>query len=188
MALTRARVVAGPPALRKKVTAAINDAIAGAGEAAKIKGNAASMRARMLRDLPQDGPWDVKARAGGQVEVEFVSQTLQLVYATTYPGACSPTTRIALRRLNEAGALADGDAALLIRADHVWRTVQGLLRLTVGREAREVLPETTLRPLLRALSAAGVDAVDLPGLRATLDELARAVRQVFVRQIGEIGG
>jgi len=51
-----------------------------------------------------------------------------------------------------------------------------------------VLPETTLRPLLRALSAAGVDAVDLPGLRATLDELARAVRQVFVRQIGEIGG
>jgi len=28
----------------------------------------------------------------------------------------------------------------------------------------------------------------LPGLRATLDELARAVRQVFVRQIGEIGG
>jgi len=66
--------------------------------------------------------------------------------------------------------------------------VQGLLRLTVGREAREVLPETTLRPLLRALSAAGVDAVDLPGLRATLDELAGAVRQVFVRQIGEIGG
>lgn len=188
MALTRARVVAGPPALRKKVTAAINDAIAGAGEAAKIKGNAASMRARMLRDLPQDGAWDVKARPGGQVEVEFVSQVLQLVHATTDPGVCSPTTRIALRRLNEAGALADGDAALLIRADHVWRTVQGLLRLTVGREAREVLPETTLRPLLRALSAAGVDAVDLPGLRATLDELARAVRRVFVRQIGEIGG
>ncbi len=187
MALTRARVVAGPAALRKKVEAAITEAITGAGEAVKIKGNAAAMRARMLRDLPPDGPWDVKARLGGQVEVEFVSQTLQLVHAASLPGVCNPTTRLALRRLNEAGVLADGDAELLIRADHTWRTVQGLLRLTVGREAEEALPDTTLRPLLRALSAAGQDVVDLPDLRATLDDMARAVRQIFVRQIGEIG-
>lgn len=188
MALTRARVVSGPAALRKNVEAAIAEAIAGAGEPNRIKADATAMRARMLRDLPPDGPWDVKAQPGGQVEVEFVSQALQLVHAAALPGVCNPTTRLALRRLNEAGVLADGDAALLIRADHVWRTVQGLLRLTVGREARAVLPETALRPLLRAMAAAGVDAVDLAGLRATLDELARAVRQIFVRQIGEIGG
>ena len=68
------------------------------------------------------------------------------------------------------------------------RTVQGLLRLTVGRDAREVLPEATVKPLLRAISHAGLDAVDLPGLRTTLDALARDVRATFVRHIGEVKG
>ena len=48
------------------------------------------------------------------------------------------------------------DAALLIRADHVWRTVQGMLRITVGRAAPAELPDATPRPLLRAAAAAGV--------------------------------
>jgi glutamate-ammonia-ligase adenylyltransferase len=188
MALTRARVVAGPVALRRKVEAAIAAAVAGASDAGAIRADARAMRARMLRELPPDGPWDVKACAGGQIEVEFVAQTLQLVHAAAMPGVCNPTTRVALRRLNQAGVLADADAAVLIRADHVWRTVQGLLRLTVGREARAELPETTQRCLIRGAIAAGLNVVDMAGLRLTLDALARDVRQVFERQIGEISG
>jgi glutamate-ammonia-ligase adenylyltransferase len=188
MALTRARVVAGPVALRRKVEAAIAAAVAGASDAGAIRADARAMRARMLRELPPDGPWDVKACAGGQIEVEFVAQTLQLVHAAAMPGVCNPTTRVALRRLNQAGVLADADAAVLIRADHVWRTVQGLLRLTVGREARPELPETTQRCLIRGAIAAGLNVVDMAGLRLTLDALARDVRQIFERQIGEISG
>ena len=55
------------------------------------------MRSRMLRDLPPDGPWDVKLRAGGLVEVEFVAQVLQLMHARERPELMSTTTRIALR-------------------------------------------------------------------------------------------
>ena len=44
--------------------------MAHAGDAGRIRADAASMRARMLRDLPPDGAWDVKLRAGGQIEVE----------------------------------------------------------------------------------------------------------------------
>ena len=69
----------------------------------RIRADAASMRARMLRDLPPDGPWDVKLRAGGQIEVEFIAQVLQLIHAREAPELCSPTTRIALARLAEAG-------------------------------------------------------------------------------------
>ena len=35
----------------------------------------------MLRELPPDGPWDVKLRPGGQIEVEFIAQVLQLLHA-----------------------------------------------------------------------------------------------------------
>ncbi len=187
MALTRARVVAGPVALRRKVEAAIAEAIGGAGDPAQVRADAASMRARMLRELPSDGPWDVKQRPGGQVEVEFVAQALQLIHGRDYPGVCAPTARVALRRLAEAGVLPVEDANLLIQADCVWRTVQGMLRITVGRDGTADLPDITASLLLRACSAAGADAVDLAGLRVTLDAMAKQVRAIFVRHIGEIG-
>ena len=85
MALTRARVVAGSPALRSRIEAAIAEALALAGDAGRIRADAASMRARMLRDLPPEGPWDVKLRAGGQIEVEFIAQVLQLIHAREAP-------------------------------------------------------------------------------------------------------
>src|SRR6185312_1918009 len=99
MALTRARVVAGPAALRARIEAAITEALVHAGDADRIRADAASMRARMLRDLPPDGPWDVKLRAGGQIEVEFIAQVLQLIHAHETPALCAPTTRVALTRL-----------------------------------------------------------------------------------------
>jgi [glutamine synthetase] adenylyltransferase / [glutamine synthetase]-adenylyl-L-tyrosine phosphorylase len=188
MALTRARVVAGSPALRSRIEAAIAEALALAGDAERIRPDAASMRARMLRDLPPEGPWDVKLRAGGQVEVEFIAQVLQLIHAREAPELCSPTTRIALARLAKAGPLSADDATLLISADHVWRTVQGMLRITVGRSAREELPDASARALIGAVAEAmdRTGPVDLAWLRGTLDDLARQVRAAFVRYIGEI--
>jgi [glutamine synthetase] adenylyltransferase / [glutamine synthetase]-adenylyl-L-tyrosine phosphorylase len=188
MALTRARVVAGPPALRARIETAIAEALAAAGKQDRIRADAASMRARMLRDLPPDGAWDVKLRNGGQIEVEFVAQVLQLIHARSAPELCSPTTRIALARLARAGLLPAADAALLIRADHVWRTVQGMLRITVGRGARGDLPDASARALLRAVATA-VDRtgpVDLAWLRATLDDLAQEVRAAFSCYVGEM--
>jgi glutamate-ammonia-ligase adenylyltransferase len=186
MALTRARVVAGPKALTAKVEAAIAEAIVRAGDPATVRADAASMRTRMLRDLPPDGPWDVKLRPGGQIEVEFIGQALQLMHARNHPEVCHPTLRIALRRLADAGALPDDDAALLIHADHVWRTIQGMLRIVAGRSVGEVLSDASARPLLAATRAAGLDAPDAAGLRAAMDELAQQVRTVFVRHIGEV--
>jgi len=187
MALTRARVVAGAPQFRARIEAAIDEARAAAHDPDKARADAAAMRSRMERDLPPDGPWDVKLRSGGMVDVEFIAQALQLVHARKHPEVCSQTTRVALRRLADAGLLADDDAGLLIRADRIWRTVQGMLRITVGRVTTEALPEASVRPLLRAVNAAGAEAVDLAGLRATLDILARDVRAAFIRLVGGIG-
>lgn len=181
MALTRARVVAGPADLRRRAEAAIAEAME-AGDGARVHADAASMRARMLRDLPADGPWDVKLRAGGLVDVEFVAQALQLVHARALGGGSrSPTTPVALANLATAGMLTRGDATALIEAGHLFRTVQGLLRLTLGRGHPDALPPASARPLLRATGAA-----DLPDLRARLDAAAARVRAIFTRTIGEV--
>jgi glutamate-ammonia-ligase adenylyltransferase len=179
MALTRARVIAGPAALRAVVAGAIRTAIMGG--TVSVREDAAAMRIRMLRELPPDGPWDVKPRPGGQIEVEFIAQVLQLLNAGTMPEVLSPTTREALHRLRQAGALKAEDAALLIRADRAWRTVQGMLRITVGREAGETLPEASALPLLRAMGAE-----NLVELRTELEALADEVRGAFVRYVGAV--
>ena len=179
MALTRARTVAGPPALCAAITDSIAEAVRHGGPAERIRHDAAAMRARLARDLPPSGPWDAKLRCGGQMEVEFIAQSLLLQHVRAHPALLSPTTRIALRRLREAGLLAEDDAAVLIRADHLWRTMQGLLRITIGRTLPPVLPEPTIRALLPA-----VGAIDLPELGATLDGVAREVRALFTTLVG----
>ncbi len=115
MALTRARPAAGPPALREKAARAIAAAIRAAGPPEQVRADASAMRARMLRELPPAGPWDVKLRPGGLVEVEFIAQALSLIHAAALPPADNDTsTRGAFRRLAAAGLLAAGDASLLI--------------------------------------------------------------------------
>ncbi len=176
MALTRARIVAGPPAMRTRVDQAIAAALR-TGDPMRVRADAAAMRARMLRDLPASGSWDVKLRAGGLVEVEFVAQALQLL-----SGVRHSVTRHALALLAGHGALADTDARQLIEADHLWRTVQSMLRITVG-PATKALPPAAAEALLRATGA-----VDLAALEVRMEQTARAVRGAFVRYIGDVGG
>eukprot|EP01037_Dinobryon_pediforme_P005247 gene5245-5299_t len=167
MALTRARVVAGPPRLRKQVETLIHAAISRS-DKAKVRPDAASMRARMIRDQPKSIGWDVKLRPGGQIEVEFIVQVLQLLH-----GPVSPTLRLAVAGLREHGHLSQADANLLIRADRVWRTVQGMLRLTDGARPPQTLSDVAEDALLRAVREAGVAVVDLAELRLTLDTMAQ---------------
>jgi glutamate-ammonia-ligase adenylyltransferase len=185
MALTRARVVAGPAAMRLRVSQAIETAIRRRQEADQIRTNATTMRARMARDLPPHGPWDVKLRAGGLIDIEFIGQVLQLVHAHDAGFRRSPTTRVALQLLREGGAIANSDASLLIRAERLWRTIQGMLRMTVGRVEVAALPHASALPLLRAVAQVGVSAVDADDLLRKSENIAQQVRIVFERYVGK---
>ncbi len=179
MALTRARLVAwdGPGGAKPAaIEAAIAGALAHTQAAAQTKDDAAQMRARLLRDLPPTGPWDVKLRPGGMIDVEFIAQTLLLVTGT--PPQLQRTAD-ALAHLATIGAIPAAEAACLIEADRLWRTIQSMLRILVGRTTAE-LPMTALAPLLRA-----TDALDLPALRGRMETTADAVGRAFRDLVGE---
>jgi glutamate-ammonia-ligase adenylyltransferase len=185
MALTRARFVAGPPALKRRVEAALRAAQTRAADPLQVLADAAAMRARMLRDLPAEGPWDVKLMPGGLVEVEFIAQALQVAHAHRVPAVLSPTTRLALAGLAKASLLDAEEAASLVAAERLWRAVVAHLRLTVGRWNDEVLPEPVAAALLGAVGPLlPHPPVDQPGLRAQMREAADTVRAVFLRRIG----
>ncbi|MDB5403137.1 MAG: Glutamate-ammonia-ligase adenylyltransferase [Rhodopila sp.] len=187
MALTRARVVAGPPEMRRRVNQAIETAIRRQQQPDQIRANATTMRARMTRDLRPHGPWDVKLRPGGLIDIEFIAQTLQLIHARDPGFRRSQTTHIALQRLSQAGVIAPPDAKLLIEAERLWRTIQGMLRMTVGRVETAALPRASALPLLLAAVRAGVSVADTDDLLRKSDDIARQVRIMFERYVGKPG-
>ncbi len=187
MALTRARVVAGPPDMRRRVNAAIEAAIGRDQEPDRVRLNATSMRTRMARDLRPHGPWDVKLRPGGLIDIEFIAQTLQVVHARDPGFRRAQTTHVALRRLAAAGIVAKPDAKVLIDAERLWRTIQGMLRMTVGRVEQDALPLASALPLLRAAAKAGVTTVDSAELLHKSDIIALRVRTLFERYVGKPG-
>ncbi len=195
MALSRARVVAGPATLRRRVAGAIRDALSaplGDGPEelrARLCRDAVAMRARLARDLPPHGPWDVKLRAGGLMEVEFIAQVLQL--ASPDPAVRHPTTRDAFRRLRRAGQLDRADAVLLIEADRFWRRLQGMLRILLGVEVppgpMARLPLPVAGALLHGLRLPASDpARGLDALARQCDVVASSVRSVFTRLVGPL--
>ena len=177
MALTRARVVTGPPSLCEAIEAALVTAM-DAADPALVRPDANAMRLRMLRDLPAHGPWDVKLMPGGQIEVEFVVQTGALLTPSARP---AQTMRIAIENLAKAGALTDGEAATLTEADRLWRTIQGMLRVTVGPRPPPELPDAALHALLGAIGDCDAEA-----LHARIARVAAGVRAVFNSRVGSI--
>ncbi|MBE7209505.1 MAG: glutamine-synthetase adenylyltransferase [Gluconacetobacter diazotrophicus] len=197
MALCRARVVAGPAALRRRVGEAIDAALDGAvrgaaergrGGAAALRRDAAAMRGRLARELPGTGRWDVKLRPGGLMELEFVVQVAQLLARNR--AARSPETAVALRRLRRTGALSATDAAALLDADRFWRRLQGGMRLLLGVGVPTdlaALPEAVRDGLRRMTGMApGAEDPGLAGLAARCEEVADTVRAVFGRVVGPI--
>ncbi|MCB8882841.1 bifunctional [glutamine synthetase] adenylyltransferase/[glutamine synthetase]-adenylyl-L-tyrosine phosphorylase [Acidisoma cellulosilytica] len=180
MALTRARAVTGAPAFLPVVEDALREALRPRRAPEVLRRDALDMRRRMLRDLPPAGPWDVKLIPGGAMEVEFIAQVLQLTHGAQHPELRSTVTRVALGNLVAAGLIPQAEGRAIIAADHLWRTIQSMLRLTVGLTAAPELPEASGRILL----AATRDAT-MPELRSRMEKTAALVRAAFIRHIGD---
>jgi glutamate-ammonia-ligase adenylyltransferase len=180
LALTRARVVAGPTRLRGRVTRAIGVALA-QGDRDAVLPDTLAMRRRLEAELPDQGAWDAKLRPGGLMDVEFIAQALQLVHARE-PGLLHPRTRLALSALGAAGVLSRAEADRLVQADRLWRAVQGLLRITGGRTVPAALPEATAARMRRVLDRLAPSASS--SLEVRLDEVAADVRAAFRRHVG----
>jgi glutamate-ammonia-ligase adenylyltransferase len=131
MALTRARVVSGPPALQQRITQLIAEILCRPRDAGALRRDVADMRARIDKEHGTDSPWAVKYMPGGLVDIEFVAQYLQLRHGTETPEALAQNTGEVLRRMKAAGHLAPEAADTLIAAGALWHRIQAWLRLAL---------------------------------------------------------
>src|SRR5260221_12434762 len=87
MALTRARVVAGPAALGEEIMASVREVLTRPRDGDRLVADVAEMRHRMAGEHRDPPIWQGKHRPRGPVHIEFIAQDLQLREAAARPQA-----------------------------------------------------------------------------------------------------
>jgi glutamate-ammonia-ligase adenylyltransferase len=175
MALTRARVITGPPELRRKVEGAIHDTLVRPRDRAVIAKDVRDMRALIAAEKGTDNIWDLKQVRGGLVDLEFIAQHLQLVHAAAHPEVLDQTTLAAYRKLAAAGLIPAAAADRLIQATRLIHNLTQVLRLCL----EEPFDPATAPSGLKALLARAGDAPDLASLERDVRETLAGVEVLF---------
>lgn len=177
LALSRARLVTGPASLRRQINASIKEVLSRPRDRARVAEDVRAMRAKITDDKGSFGIWDLKQARGGLIDLEFIAQFLQLVSAAEHPEVLDQNTELALTKLSAAGALAPGDAEILVPAARLYHTLTQVLRLCLDRPfVAEEAPRA-----LKDLLARASDMPDFATLEALLQDTLAAVREAFDR-------
>ncbi len=175
MALTRARVIAGSPALATEVEAAIRTVLVQPRDRARIAADVRDMRALIAKEKGTSDLWNLKHVRGGLVDLEFIAQHLQLVHAADHPGILDQTTVQALAKLAAAGLLPPAAADILIPAATLIHNLTQVTRLTVDGPFDPAKAPDGLKDLLARIG----EAPDFVRLEAMLAEATTEVARLF---------
>ncbi|MDX2259390.1 MAG: bifunctional [glutamine synthetase] adenylyltransferase/[glutamine synthetase]-adenylyl-L-tyrosine phosphorylase [Hyphomicrobiaceae bacterium] len=172
MALTRARVVAGEPALASRIEAAIAETLRAPRDRARIAADVRDMRERIAAEKGSDDIWNLKQVRGGLVDLEFIVQFLQLASAAHQPDILDQNTAAALVKLRDRGLLTAEAADELIPACRLVHDLTQVLRICAEGPFD---PAAAPRGLQEVLARAGGEpafATLATRLRATLAAVA----------------
>ena len=178
LALTRARPVAGDRELRQKLEGAIQALLIEKRDQAKTQKDVRDMRNLMLQEHAKLGLWDIKRARGGLVEIEFISQYLQLIAHD--PEILDTNTLKTLGKIFAKKALSQQIASELTNACQLFQSLTQVLRLCV---ADQYQPEASAKSLNEAVArAAGMP--DIAATEALLSETQSRVSSIFDDVIG----
>lgn len=179
LALTRARVVAGPIELRREIADTIKAVLTRSRDREAIAQDVKTMRAKIAAEKGTTDIWDLKQVRGGLVDLEFLTQFLQIVSAAEHPDVLDQNTEMALTKLSASGVLEPSDAEILIPAARLYQTLTQVLRLCLDKPFDAAEAPRALRELLARSS----DMPDFTTLEAMLKDTLAAVHDAFDRII-----
>jgi|GEM_PF-2857318 len=174
MALTRARVVAGPGEFRTRVAQEIT-AVLRAPPGLSLAPDITAMRALVEREKPARGAWDFKLTPGGLLDVEFVAQFVVLRFCSEHPEVLVPETQLILREAGRLHLLPTEQAVRLVSAHRLYTNTLQIMRLALEEEQS---PDTAGDGVKRRLAnASGLS--DFASLEEEVSTARQAVREIF---------
>ena len=179
MALTRARIIAGPEPLTSAIEQAIANVLCKKRDRKRIAGDVLSMRAKIEAEKRTSDIWELKQVRGGLVDLEFIVQFLQVINANDHPDIIDPNTCACLEKLAEKKLISAEDAGLLIPAARLYHDLTQLLRLCLDKPFDRGSASSGLKVLL----AQAVEMPDFDALERHLTETLGSVHAAFGRLI-----
>ena len=178
LALTRARMLAGNPALGGAVEAFRRDLLAAKGRGPGVRGDVAEMRARLQGAKPAQGAWDAKNGPGRIMDIELAAQTLALLAASPARGV---ERQIAA---GAGGRMPDSDAQALLSAYRLQWRLHAAARLL----SDEALDLDRLGEGARAFILRETGAASVPDLQSRLADAHQAATAAVARLMGTADG
>jgi glutamate-ammonia-ligase adenylyltransferase len=177
LALTRARVISGPSELRQTIEHTISNVLRRSRNRAQVAADVRVMRDKIEEEKGTRDIWDLKHVRGGLIDIEFLTQFLQIVSAHKHPEVLDQNTVSALNKLLQAQVLTLGDAEVLIPAATLYHTLTQCLRLCLDKP---FVPDEAPRALKDLLARAS-DMPDFATLEAMLKDTLAAVHELYDR-------
>lgn len=180
MALTRLRPVAGDVDLGVNIEKIARDVIVSGGEKDQRHTDILDMRQRLWREKPPTGPWDLKMRAGGLIDLEFIVQTALLTAGL--PDAVKPKLGEAIRALQAASVLSDEDAETLYAGYRFLQSLQQIQRIASDGDTRpDQISGGLASRFCRACDADSFEAVE-----EQLEVICAGIEQLRCKKIGPL--
>lgn len=181
MALTRARVVSGPPDIVAKVEAIIRETLTQERDAGKTATDVRDMRERIDKEFGTKDPWSFKYVRGGLIDLEFIAQYLQLVHAQAHPDILTPDTRSVFTNAARLGVVNQSLSERLQDAFDLQHDLTHILRICV---TGNLVPDTATESLKMRLAQAG-NAPDFAVLEASLVDAQTDVLGAYAEIVGD---
>ncbi|MBX9709628.1 MAG: bifunctional [glutamine synthetase] adenylyltransferase/[glutamine synthetase]-adenylyl-L-tyrosine phosphorylase, partial [Xanthobacteraceae bacterium] len=177
MALTRARVISSSPGFAQHIEFILRDVLTRHRDKVIIANDVLEMRRAIADEKGDADIWDLKYASGGIIDIEFLTQYLQLVHAASMPDILSVNTLQVIDNAVRLGVLPSPDADVLRPAARLFHDLTQILRLCVtGTFKPEIAGDDLLRVMTRA-----ADAPDFSALEARLREIQTDVRGIFLK-------
>ena len=146
---------------------------------AKIAADIRDMRERIETEKATADIWNLKQVRGGLVDLEFIAQHLQLIYAAEHPEILDQSTLATLDAAASKGLIPAGEHRRLAAAGQLLHDLTQILRLTLEGPFDPAAAPKGLKSLLVRAGA----AASLEDLETKLKQALADVREAFDRLI-----
>ena len=136
MALTRAMPLTGAKHSQQRIKDAVNEVLCRRRNPALLAADVSDMRGRIQKENPSTNPWELKHVRGGLIDVEFISQYIQLAHAYDTPQVLVRNNRDAFERFAELGVLGASESNLLKRHWDLLHALTHTLQICIEGKVR----------------------------------------------------
>ncbi|MBV9520823.1 MAG: bifunctional [glutamine synthetase] adenylyltransferase/[glutamine synthetase]-adenylyl-L-tyrosine phosphorylase [Hyphomicrobiales bacterium] len=179
LALTRARPVAGDPALCRLVAASIRRILLRERDPARLVADVGAMRRLLASEKGDDDAADLKNMRGGLVDIDFCAQFLMLAHASRYSRLLASSIESSLTEASAQGLLAKARARTLIRARSLFTELLQRERL----RSTEASPMNWNDPSILRNIARDLGAGSGAALTRKVEALRAEVKEIYDRVV-----